>query len=154
MQIRNNYNTPWKVLNRFGYPLDEGEGIFNGDIGRIKTIDPQERCLTVIFDDKKEVEYDYTALEELELAYAVTIHKAQGTESPIIVLPLHSGPAMLFSRNLLYTAVTRARQYVVVIGEEDMVRRMVDNNRPTIRYTALEDRLREEISASALLEGR
>ena len=96
----------------------------------------------MLFEDKKEVEYDYTALEELELAYAITIHKAQGTESPIVVLPLHSGPEVLFSRNLLYTAVTRARRYAVIVGAESTVRRMVDNDRPTIRYSSLEDRLR------------
>ena len=142
MQIRNNYNMPWKVCNRFGYALEEGVGVFNGDIGCISRIRPKDKQVTVLFEDKKEVEYDYTALEELELAYAITIHKAQGTESPIVVLPLHSGPDVLFSRNLLYTAVTRARRYAVIVGAESTVRRMVDNDRPTIRYSSLEDRLR------------
>ena len=143
MQIKNNYSMTWKVLNRYGYPLEEGEGVFNGDVGRIKQINTKTRIVTVLFDDKRQVEYDYAALEELELAYAITIHKSQGTESPIIVLPLHSGPEILFSRNLLYTAVTRAKRYVVVIGDEAMVRRMVDNDRQMVRYSSLEARLRE-----------
>ena len=143
MQIKNNYSMTWKVLNRYGYPLEEGEGVFNGDVGRIKQINTKTRIVTVLFDDKRQVEYDYVALEELELAYAITIHKSQGTESPIIVLPLHSGPEILFSRNLLYTAVTRAKRYVVVIGDEAMVHRMVDNDRQMVRYSSLEARLRE-----------
>ena len=144
MQIKNNYNTPWKICNAFGYPLEEGAGVFNGDIGRIRRIEPRDKLVTVVFDEKKEVEYDYTALEELELAYAITIHKAQGTESPIVVLPLHSGPEVLFTRNLLYTAVTRARKYAVIIGEETTVRRMVDNDRQLVRFSSLERRLREQ----------
>ena len=108
MQIRNNYNVPWKINNQFGYPLEEGQGVFNGDIGRVLSIDPREKSVTVRFDDKREVEYEYSALEELELAYAITIHKSQGTESPVIVMPLLGGSPMLFCRNLLYTGVTRA----------------------------------------------
>ena len=143
MQIKNNYSMAWKVLNRYGYPLEEGEGVFNGDVGRVKQINTKNRTVTVLFDEKRQVEYDYVDLEELELAYAITIHKSQGTESPIIVLPLHSGPEILFSRNLLYTAVTRAKRYVVVIGDEAMVHKMVDNDRQAVRYSSLEARLRE-----------
>jgi len=143
MQIKNNYSMTWKVLNRYGYPLEEGEGVFNGDVGRVKQINTKNRTVTVLFDDKRQVEYDYVDLEELELAYAITIHKSQGTESPIIVLPLHSGPEILFSRNLLYTAVTRAKRYVVAIGDEAMVHKMVDNDRQAVRYSSLEARLRE-----------
>lgn len=143
MQIKNNYSMAWKVLNRYGYPLEEGEGVFNGDVGRVKQINTKNRTVTVLFDDKRQVEYDYVDLEELELAYAITIHKSQGTESPIIVLPLHSGPEILFSRNLLYTAVTRAKRYVVAIGDEAMVHKMVDNDRQAVRYSSLEARLRE-----------
>ena len=143
MQIKNNYSLTWKVLNRYGYPLEEGEGVFNGDVGRIKQINTKTRIVTVLFDDKRQVEYDYVALEELELAYAITIHKSQGTESPIVVIPLHSGPEILFSRNLLYTAVTRAKRYVIVIGDEAMVHKMVDNDRQAVRYSSLAPRLRE-----------
>ena len=143
MQIKNNYNLAWKVLNAYGYPLEEGEGVFNGDVGRVKTINPKLRTVTVLFDDKRQVEYEYMELEELELAYAITIHKSQGTESPIIILPLHSGPPVLLSRNLLYTAVTRARRYVVIIGDEAIVHKMVDNDRQAIRYSSLGKRLCE-----------
>ena len=143
MQIRNNYNTPWKVLNRYGFPIEEGEGVFNGDIGRIKTIDPADKTMTVVFDEVREVTYEYSMLEELEMAYAITIHKAQGSECPVVILPVFSGPDVLFTRNLLYTAVTRASRYVVVVGSEAMIRRMVDNDRLVLRYTALSRRLKE-----------
>lgn len=143
MQIKNNYNMAWKVLNQYGYPLEEGEGVFNGDVGRIRQINPKTRTVTVLFDDKRQVEYDYMELEELELAYAITIHKSQGTESPVVILPLHSGPDILLSRNLLYTAVTRAKRYAVIIGDEEVVHRMVDNDRQAVRYSSLEARLRE-----------
>ncbi len=143
MQIRNNYNVPWKVKNDFGYPLDEGQGVFNGDIGRVLKIDAASKTVCVRFDDRREVEYEYSALEELELAYAITIHKSQGTESPIIILPLLGGSPMLFCRNLLYTAVTRAKRIVVIIGDEETVHRMVDNDRPTLRNSALCERMRD-----------
>lgn len=143
MQIKNNYNMAWKILNQYGYPLEEGEGVFNGDVGMIEKIDTKNRVVTVLFDDKRHVEYTYVDLEELELAYAITIHKSQGTESPIVIMPLHSGPEILFSRNLLYTAVTRAKRYAVIIGDEAMVRKMVDNDRQAVRYSSLEARLRE-----------
>ena len=143
MQIRNNYNVPWKVKNDFGYPLDEGQGVFNGDIGRVLKIDAASKTVCVRFDDRREVEYEYSALEELELAYAITIHKSQGTESPIIILPLLGGSPMLFCRNLLYTAVTRAKRIVVIIGDEETVHLMVDNDRPTLRNSALCERMRD-----------
>ena len=152
MQIRNNYNVPWKINNQFGYPLEEGQGVFNGDIGRVLSIDPKEKSVTVRFDDKREVEYEYSALEELELAYAITIHKSQGTESPVIVMPLLGGSPMLFCRNLLYTGVTRARRIVVIIGDEGTVRKMVDNDRPTLRNSALQLRLREAFGKERTLD--
>lgn len=150
MQIRNNYNTPWKICNRFGYPLEEGEGVFNGDIGRIQEIDTEAKSMVVLFDDKKQVTYEYGSFEELEIAYAITIHKSQGSESPVIILPIHSGPGVLFTRNLLYTAVTRASQYVIVIGDEQMIHKMVDNNAQTVRYTSLGQRLREAAQPSLI----
>ncbi len=137
MQIKNNYNIPWKICNPFGYPLDEGVGIFNGDCGIITDISATAETLTVTFDDNKVVEYDYSQLDELELAYAVTIHKAQGSEYPAVVLPIHSGPPMLMSRNLLYTGVTRAKELVVIVGLESTLERMVDNNREINRYSGL-----------------
>lgn len=143
MQIKNNYNIAWKIFNKYNYALDEGLGIFNGDVGRVKTIDKRLEKVTVQFDDKKVVEYDFGNVEELELAYAVTIHKSQGSEHPIVILPIHSGPPMLMSRNLLYTAVTRAKRYVVIVGVEDTVKRMVDNKKEINRYASLEDRLKE-----------
>ena len=139
MQIKNNYNIPWKICNRFGYPLEEGVGIFNGDCGTITDISPTAETLTVTFDDHKVVEYDYSQLDELELAYAVTIHKAQGSEYPAVILPIHSGPPMLMSRNLLYTGVTRAKKLVVMVGLESTLERMVDNNQEIDRYSGLKD---------------
>lgn len=141
MQIRNNYETEWKVYNRFGAELDSGKGIYNGDVGRI--IEVRGGAVKVRFDLGHVVEYDQTMLSQLELAYAMTIHKAQGTESPAVILPLLSGPPVLFTRNLLYTAVTRARQYVIVIGSEEAVTRMIDNNRMETRYSSLADRMKE-----------
>ena len=99
--------------------------------------------MTVVFDEVREVTYEYSMLEELEMAYAITIHKAQGSECPVVILPVFSGPDVLFTRNLLYTAVTRASRYVVVVGSEAMIRRMVDNDRLVLRYTALSRRLKE-----------
>lgn len=137
MQIKNNYNTPWKIYNRAGIKYDEGVGVFNGDCGIIQEINPQRELITVLFDDQKTVEYDYGQLDELELAYAVTIHKSQGSEYPIIILPIHSGPPMLLNRNLLYTAVTRAKNLVVVVGLRETVYKMVDNNQEIERFSSL-----------------
>ncbi|MEF9959418.1 MAG: ATP-dependent RecD-like DNA helicase [Niameybacter sp.] len=137
MQIKNNYNTPWKVYAPTGYPLDEGIGVFNGDCGMIKDLDLGREILTVLFDDQKTVEYEFNQLDELELAYAVTIHKSQGSEYPVVILPIHSGPPMLLSRNLLYTAVTRAKKMVVIVGVKETVNRMIENNREVERYSSL-----------------
>lgn len=137
MQIKNNYNTPWKIFNDAGIKYDEGVGVYNGDCGIIKEINNQLEKITVVFDDQRTVEYDYAQLDELELAYAITIHKSQGSEYPITILPIHSGPPMLLNRNLLYTAVTRARDLVVVVGLRETVYKMVDNNREIERYSSL-----------------
>ena len=145
MQIKNNYNTPWKILGKTGLPLDEGTGVFNGDCGIITAILEELEVVKVTFDDGKVVEYEFNQLDELELAYAVTIHKSQGSEYPVVILPIHSGPPMLLSRNLLYTAVTRAKKMVVGIGLMDTMERMVDNNREVERYSSLEIHLKQMI---------
>ena len=145
MQIKNNYNTPWKIYAHTGYALDEGIGVFNGDCGTVKDIDLGREILTVFFDDQKTVEYEFNQLDELELAYAVTIHKSQGSEYPVVILPIHSGPPMLLSRNLLYTAVTRAKKMVVVVGVKDTMNRMIHNNRELERYSSLAIHLRQLI---------
>ncbi|PHV69840.1 ATP-dependent RecD-like DNA helicase [Sporanaerobium hydrogeniformans] len=137
MQIKNNYNTPWKILAKTGLPIDEGVGIFNGDCGLITGINEETEILIVTFDDQKVVEYEFNQLDELELAYAVTIHKSQGSEYPAVILPIHSGPPMLLNRNLLYTAVTRAKKLVVAVGLRETMERMVDNNKEIERYSSL-----------------
>ena len=145
MQIKNNYTIDWMVYednNRKRQRTNEGEGVFNGDGGVITGIDEASEIMTVLFDDNRQVDYNFSQLDELELAYAITIHKSQGSEYPVVVLPIHSGPPMLMSRNLLYTAVTRAKSLVVVVGVPDTLYRMVDNNREENRYTALTRRLR------------
>lgn len=137
MQIRNNYEIEWRIENKYGYKLEEGKGVFNGDIGRIEKI--ASDGIEVIFDGNKKTLYDVSLLGQLDLAYAITIHKAQGTQSPAIVLPILNGPEILMTRNLLYTAVTRAERDVVVIGSEKALCRMVDNNQQTRRYTGLKE---------------
>ena len=137
MQIKNNYNTPWKILGKTGMSIDEGTGVFNGDCGLITAIKEEEELVVVTFEDAKVVEYEFNQLDELELAYAVTIHKSQGSEYPVVILPIHSGPPMLLSRNLLYTAVTRAKKMVVGVGVVETMQRMVDNNREIERYSSL-----------------
>ena len=138
MQIRNNYQLEWKNREDF----TEGEGVFNGDVGFIDTIDKEYGELTVIFDDVKYVTYTFGQLDELELAYAVTVHKSQGSEFPIIVMPVSWFPPMLATRNLLYTAVTRGKQVVVLVGSENKLDAMVDNNRISMRYSGLAYRLK------------
>ena len=137
MQVRNNYDLCW---TRDG---EDGDGVFNGDIGFIIAVDRREKALTVEFDDGRVAEYDESLLDELELAYCMSVHKSQGSEFDAVVLPLISGPPMLMTRNLLYTAVTRAKRLVVIVGREGCVRQMVDNNRILHRYSALDWRLRQ-----------
>ena len=143
MQTRNNYQIEWEVRGNFGMPIDRGTGIFNGDFGRIEEINPDTEMMTVIFDDARTVEYPFAELEDLELAYAITVHKSQGSEYPAVILPLLAGPSGLFNRNLLYTAVTRARSCVVLLGSRDAVDRMIANTRRTHRWTGLRDRITE-----------
>lgn len=146
MQIKNNYEMGWKKRRDFS----EGQGIFNGDVGFIEKIDKEYNQMTVIFDEDKYVTYDFTQLDELELAYAVTVHKSQGSEFPIVVMPVSWFPPMLATRNLLYTAVTRGRQVVVLVGSEQRMNAMIDNNRIKMRYSGLRVRLQELIGVTEI----
>ena len=138
MQIKNDYDLEWKRIDDF----TEGEGIFNGDIGYISEIDDSEKTVRVVFEDVKYVTYEYTQLNELELAYAITVHKSQGSEFPVIVMPVTHFPPMLAARNLLYTAVTRGKKLVVLVGSEHYLDAMVDNNMVAKRYSGLAQRLK------------
>lgn len=141
MQIKNNYNMAWKIYNANGKVEDEGVGVFNGDQGTVTDIDDDAETMEVTFEDHKTVDYDFTQLDELELAYAITIHKSQGSEYPVVVIPIHSGPPMLMTRNLLYTAVTRAKKLVVLVGLSRTVSNMIANNREVNRYSSLAYRI-------------
>lgn len=142
MQVKNNYNMVWRCMDKWGKRTDEGTGVFNGDSGTVLSIDTEGETLRVLFDDGKVVDYDFGQMEELELAYAITIHKSQGSEYPVVILPVYSGPPMLMTRNLLYTAITRARTLVVLVGLREMVSGMIANNREVSRYTGLAQRIR------------
>jgi len=143
MQIKNNYQIEWEVRGRYGIPIEKGVGVFNGDLGVIREINLHTERITVEFDEQRMVEYPYAGLEELDLAYAVTIHKSQGSEYPAVVIPLLSGPRMLMNRNLLYTAVTRARKCVTVVGDVLTFDQMIDNTVEQKRFTTLDERIRE-----------
>lgn len=143
MQVKNNYQLEWEIVSRYGIPVDRGCGIFNGDMGRIVEINENASELVVEYDEQRRVTYPFSMLEELELSYAVTIHKSQGSEYPAVVIPLLSGPRMLFNRNLLYTGITRAKNCVTILGSSDTVRSMIDNVNEKHRYTALSERIRE-----------
>lgn len=143
MQIKNNYQMKWKKINAFGDTYEEGEGVFNGDSGVIRTISTLTETVTVEFEEGKMAEYDFSDMEELELAYAITIHKSQGSEYPAVILPLLSGPKMLFNRNLLYTAVTRAKKCVTIVGSRQMVDQMIRNINEKKRYSSLCQRIQE-----------
>ncbi len=143
MQIKNNYQLEWEVRGRFGFVIQRGMGVFNGDIGTVCEIDPHAETITVLYDESRHVTYPFTGLDELELAYALTIHKSQGSEYPAVLIPLLEGPRMLMNRNLLYTAVTRARNCVVILGDPEVMTRMIDNTQQLTRYTSLAMRLRQ-----------
>lgn len=143
MQIKNNYELEWEIVSKYGIPIDKGLGIFNGDMGRILEINEYAGTLTVEYDEHRRVRYAFAQLEELELAYAVTIHKSQGSEYAAVLMPLLSGPRMLFNRNLLYTGVTRAKNCVTILGSRETVGAMIRNADVNRRYTALETRIRE-----------
>lgn len=141
MQIKNNYTIEWTRPALRG--LENGAGVFNGDLGTLMSIDPGTNLIEVLFDDERTAFYDYSQLEELDLAYCVSIHKSQGSEFPVVLLPLAGGPPMLMTRNLLYTAVTRARNRVVIIGRQATVQQMTANVLERKRYSALATVLRE-----------
>ena len=143
MQVKNNYQLEWEVISKYGIPIDRGTGIFNGDMGRIIEISESASSLIVEYDEQRRVTYPFSLLEELELSYAITIHKSQGSEYPGVVIPLLGGPRMLLNRNLLYTAITRARNCVTMLGSSDTVRCMIDNVSEASRFTALSDRILE-----------
>lgn len=148
MQVKNNYQLEWQIRGSHGGVADTGTGVFNGDIGIIREINTFSEELTVEFDEGRMVDYSFRSLEELELAYAITIHKSQGSEYPAVVIPVHSGPRMLMTRNLIYTAVTRARQCVCLVGIPEMFQMMVDNETEQRRYTGLKERIREIMAGS------
>ena len=143
MQTKNNYQLAWEIRTKFGLTVDKGLGIFNGDMGIIRQINDFAEQMIIEFDEGRMVEYPYKLLDELELAYAITIHKSQGSEYPAVVIPLLSGPMMLMNRNLLYTAVTRARKCVTLVGNEVTFQQMIQNTSQQKRYSGLCDRLKE-----------
>ncbi len=143
MQIHNNYQLEWEIRSRYGLSIDKGLGVFNGDVGIIKEINEYANTLTVCFDENRIVDYPFKGVDELELAYAITIHKSQGSEYPAVVIPLLPGPRMLMNRNLLYTAVTRAKKCLTIVGDEETFYQMIDNTMEQKRYSGLKDRIKE-----------
>ena len=147
MQTKNNYQLEWEIRSKYGFAIDKGLGVFNGDMGIIKEINEYAETMTVEFDEGRMVDYSLKNLDELELAYAITIHKSQGSEYPAVVIPLLNGPQMLMNRNLLYTAVTRAKKCVTLVGDEKTFVSMIQNTRQQKRYTGLGEEIRKLVSA-------
>lgn len=145
MQIRNNYQLEWEIRSRYGLAIDKGLGVFNGDVGIIQEINDYSSTVSVLYDENRLVQYPFKGLDELELAYAITIHKSQGSEYPAVVMPLLPGPRMLMNRNLLYTAVTRARKCITIVGDENVFYQMVDNTMQQRRYSGLQERIKEAL---------
>ncbi len=143
MQIKNNYQLEWEVVSKYGIAVDSGQGVFNGDIGIVREINETAQTVVVEYDDMRRVTYPFNGVDEIELAYAITIHKSQGSEYPAVIMPLLTGPRLLFNRNLLYTGVTRAKSCVVILGSRDTVRQMIANESEQKRYTGLKDRICE-----------
>ena len=144
MQTKNNYSLKWHRIS--GEGDEEGVGVFNGDMGFIEKIDEEEKIVTVVFDDEKRVHYDYVYIDELELAYAITIHKSQGSEFKVIIIPAFMGSPFLMNRNLLYTGITRAKKLVVVVGMPKALKYMVSNTQSMERYSALQYRIKDIIN--------
>jgi exodeoxyribonuclease V alpha subunit len=143
MQVKNNYQLEWEIATKYGLVIDSGIGVFNGDIGRVIEINSYTEKMKVEFEEKKIVEYPFQLLEELELAYAITIHKSQGSEYPAVIIPLLQGPRQLYHRNLIYTAVTRAKKCVTLVGDEFTFQDMIQNTFENNRYTSLAERIQE-----------
>lgn len=143
MQIKNNYQIEWEVKTKYGLTVDKGLGVFNGDMGMVTEINQYEEVLEVEYDEKRKVRYPFESLDELELAYAITIHKSQGSEYPAVILPLLPGPRLLYNRNLLYTAVTRARKCITIVGSDETFQEMIQNKNEQNRYTSLDRRIQE-----------
>ena len=143
MQVKNNYQLEWEILGRYKIPVDKGVGVFNGDTGIMTEINEFAETATVEFEDGRQAQYSFKQLEELELAYAVTIHKSQGSEYPAVILPLLPGPKLLYNRNLLYTAVTRAKKCLTIIGSDTTFQEMIRNKSEQERYTSLAERIGE-----------
>ena len=143
MQTKNNYQLEWEIRSKYGLSIEKGTGIFNGDMGIIQQINEFAETMTIAFDENRMVEYSFKLLDELELAYAITIHKSQGSEYPAVVIPLLTGPRMLMNRNLLYTAVTRAKKCVTLVGNDETFNMMIQNTTELKRYSGLKDRLIE-----------
>lgn len=143
MQIKNNYQLEWEVTTKFGLTVDKGVGVFNGDMGVITEINQYTETIEVEFDEARKVKYGFDGVEELELAYAITVHKSQGSEYPAVIIPLLQGPRLLYNRNLLYTAVTRAKKCLTIIGSDTVFQEMIQNQNEQARYTSLAERIRE-----------
>ena len=143
MQIKNNYQLEWKIQTKYGLTVDKGQGVFNGDMGVVREINTYEETITVEYDEHRQVVYPYSMMDELELAYAITVHKSQGSEYPAVVIPPLQGPRQLYHRNLLYTAVTRAKKCVTLVGSEAVFQEMIRNNQDQKRNTSLAERIRE-----------
>ncbi len=146
MQIRNNYQLEWEIRSKYGIPVEKGTGVFNGDMGIVRSIQSFSEMMTVEFEEGRMVEYSFKQLDELELAYAITIHKSQGSEYPAVVIPLLTGPKLLMNRNLLYTAVTRAKKCVTLVGDEMTFQGMIGNVNQHQRFSGLKERLKEVIA--------
>ena len=150
MQTKNNYSLKWNRIG--GYGDNEGVGIFNGDMGFIESIDEENNTITVIFDDERRIVYDNVYVEELELAYAITIHKSQGSEFKVVIIPTFMGSAFLMNRNILYTGITRAKELVVVVGSQKALKYMVDNTNSMERYSSLKERILDIVSDDKISE--
>lgn len=143
MQVRNNYDIEWEVIGKYNIPIETGKGVFNGDVGRITDINSFLKSVTVVFEDGRQVQYSFEQLDEIELAYSITIHKSQGSEYPVIIIPVISGPKMLLTRNLLYTAITRAKECVILLGQSDAFEEMIKTDMIQKRYTSLKEKIYE-----------